>query len=186
MPLSGTEWVSRFPTSRSVDDLVEPFRSGVKRFLAALKAAGASVTIDATFRPPQRAYLMRYSYLIAHDGLDPAQVPPMEDVDIQWLHKDTQGKPDAAASKAAATQMMQGFEVVFKPVLASRHTERKAIDMTITWNGNLSLVDGAGKPVTISTAPRTGAGNAELQRVGATFGVIKLATDAPHWSSDGH
>jgi len=38
--------------------------------------------------------------------------------------------------------------------------------------------DGAGKTVTITSA-------AELHWIGASFGVHKLATDAPHWSGNG-
>ena len=28
--------------------------------------------------------------------------------------------------------------------------------------------------------------HADLQRLGASYGVMKLVTDAPHWSIDGH
>ncbi len=186
MPLSGTDWVARFPTSRSLNDLVEPFRSSAGRFVAALSAAGASVTIADTLRPPQRAYLMHFSFAIARLGLDPATVPPMAGVDIQWIHPDGNGATDPAASKAAALSMVQAYGVVFQPVLNSRHTEGRAVDMDITWQGNLSVVRGDGALVTISSAPRTGAGNAELHAVGASYGVVKLLTDAPHWSVDGH
>lgn len=186
MPLSGREWVERYPTSRNVSDLVEPFRAAVTKWLNALKAAGATVTIDATFRPPERAYLMHYSFRIAREGLDPTQVPAYQGVDIQWVHKDGQGQADVAASRTAAGQMVEAFGVVFKPVLASRHTQGRAIDMTIAWKGPLTIVDAKGQRVTISSTPRTGADNPALHRVGASYGVIKLATDAPHWSSDGH
>ncbi len=47
---SGVGWVKRFPTSRSVKDLRNPFATDVKRFLAALAEAGASVTVNATLR----------------------------------------------------------------------------------------------------------------------------------------
>ena len=36
-----------------------------------------------------------------------------------------------------------------------------------------------------SASPRSGA-NKQLQAVGAGYGVIKLKSDPPHWSSDGH
>jgi hypothetical protein len=40
--------------------------------------------------------------------------------------------------------------------------------------------------VTISSTPRTGAFNTDLHQVGASYGVVKLVTDHPHWSADGH
>jgi hypothetical protein len=109
----------------------------------------------------------------------------MADVDIQWVYVDRNGNPDRAASRAAAAAMVQGYDIVFRPALASRHTEGKAIDMDISWQGDLSIAGADGKTVVIKTPPRTG-GNAQLQIVGAGYGVNKLATDPPHWSSDGH
>ncbi len=178
MPLSGPAWVSQFPGSNSTDDLVEPFRTGVESFLAALRTAGADVTIAATFRPPQRAYLMHYSFLIAGNQVDPKMVPPMSGVDIQWLH------PRPADSHPAAVAMAAGYKIVHQPVLASQHTLGLAIDMDISWQGNLTIVDATGLQTTIGTLPRNGA-NRDLHGIGETFGVIKLATDPPHWSSDG-
>jgi hypothetical protein len=186
MPLSGPEWVNQYPTSSRIEDLNGSFRSNVQRFVAALRAAGATVTIAATLRPPERAYLMHYAYAIARQGMDPNTVPPMYGVDIEWVHHDAQGRPNILASQAAANEMVQGFGIVFQPALTSRHTEGRAIDMDITWSRNLTIRDGSGAQVTITSQPRTGAGNADLQRVGASFGVYKLATDPPHWSSDGH
>jgi hypothetical protein len=37
----------------------------------------------------------------------------------------------------------------------------------------------------ITGGPRDGS-NPELIKVGATFGVMKLVSDPPHWSDDGH
>jgi hypothetical protein len=176
MPISGPDWVHQFPQSESVDNLVEPFRDNVNRFLAALSDAGASVSVAATFRPPERAYLMHYSFLIAREGADPSAVPAMAGVDIQWAH-------DAAQSAAEA--MVRGYDIVFPPVLASRHTQGLAIDMDITWQGDLTIADANGDATTIASLPRSG-GNSALQAVGNSYGVKKLATDPPHWSSDGH
>lgn len=185
MPLSGPAWVARFPGSKSVDDLVEPFRTHVQSFLRALTSAGAEVEICATFRPPQRAHLMHYSFLVARGELQPSAVASRTDIDIVWMHLDGDGKLDHAASLAAAAAMVAGYQIVFAPVLASRHTDRLAIDMTISWQGDLTIVDQTGLETTISTQPRTG-DNRDLHGVGETFGVVKLLTDPPHWSSDGH
>ena len=39
MPVSGKDWVKKFPTSRSIDDLSPGFRDKVQSFVDALKAA---------------------------------------------------------------------------------------------------------------------------------------------------
>lgn len=183
--LSGPEWVNRYPTSNSVTDLIEPFRTSVQKFLAALAKAGAQVSIAATFRPPQRAYLMHFSFLVSKGTVAPADVPPMPGVDIDWVHRDAAGNPDLAASRDAAAAMAAGYQIVFAPALTSRHTQGRAIDMDISWDGTLKMISANGVDAPIITAPRTG-GNKSLQKIGAGFGVVKLATDPPHWSDDGH
>jgi hypothetical protein len=184
--LSGARWADRFPTSTSTADLAQPFQGNVNTFISALRAAGTTIAINATYRPPERAYLMHYSFRIAREGLDPANVPARAGVDIRWLHTNAQGRPDLGASRQGAEAMVRGYGIVHRPVLASRHTERLAIDMDISWSRDLVITDRAGQRVTISSVPRTGAGNQDLHRVGASYGVHKLAGDPPHWSSDGH
>jgi hypothetical protein len=147
--------------------------------------AGVHVTISATLRPPERAYLMHYAFRIAREHLDPAQVPARAGVNIEWAHTNAQGQPDLAASRRAAEEMVRGYGIVYRPALASRHTQGLAIDMNITWSGTLVIRDRHDQEVTIASTPRTGAGNADLHRVGASYGVHKLASDPPHWSSDG-
>jgi hypothetical protein len=183
--LSGSTWVQQFPTSTSVDDLVDPFQSNVKQFIAALRKSGATVSIGSTVRPKERAWLMHWSFMISK-GLDPGNVPVMIGVDIEWVHRDANGNADLSVSKAAADAMVSGYEILFAPVLVSQHTAGLAIDMDIGWSGKvLTITDGAGKPVMIETNPKDG-GNPDLHRVGASYGVIKLVSDPPHWSSDGH
>jgi D-alanyl-D-alanine dipeptidase len=180
MPLSGPGWVQQFPTSKSTADLVEPFRGDVERFLAALRLAGASVMIADTLRPAQRVYLMHWSYAIAHQNLDPHKAPAFPGVDIEWVH------PHAAASRRAAEQMVEAYGIAFPPALSSRHIEGKAIDMTITWQNDLTIADAHGASRRIAGLPHNGAGNTDLHAVGLSFGVHKLLSDAPHWSNDGH
>jgi hypothetical protein len=186
MPLSGPDWVTKFPSSKSTDDLVEPFRTNAKNFIAALRAAQASVLVDDTFRPAERAYLMHFAFEIARKNVPATSVQAHPGVDIQWVHLDALGQPDLAASKAAAEQMVQAYRIVFEPVLFSRHTERLAVDMTITWQGDLTIKMADGSLTTISSLPRTGDGNVDLHAAGKSYGVIKLVSDHPHWSSDGH
>lgn len=185
MALSGRSWVSKFPTSRDPEDLASPFRENVKRFLQALQDSGCGVTISATYRPKERAYLMHYAYRIAREGLSPTSVPALSGVDIQWDHRKANGQLDLSASRNAAEDMVLAYGIAFRPALNSNHTRKLAIDMTITWSGSLKIKNAGGSAVTISSSPRTGQ-NSELVKVGASYGVIKLQSDPPHWSSDGH
>lgn len=183
--LSGAYWINQFPNSKSVSDLSPLFRPNVENFLAALGRSGASVVISATLRPAQRAYLMHYSFDVARGGLNPERVPTRAGVDIDWVHRDHRGNADPAASRNAAEEMVRGYQIVFRPALASRHTEGTAIDMTISWNNDLTIARADGNNVTIRSIPKDGT-NIELAAVGISYGVNKLATDPPHWSSDGH
>lgn len=178
--VSGPQWCARFPGSTSPDDLVDPFRGRVWAFLSAMHKGGAGVTIGATYRPPERAYLMHWCCLIADSGQSPAAVPHMEGVDIDWAHGG-----DADAAKAAAHAMKTTYGIQFPAALVSRHTQRRAIDMDIAWSGTLDIRDYNGVLHHISSTPRDGS-NADLVHVGASFSVIKLLSDPPHWSDDGH
>lgn len=102
---------------------------------------------------------MHYCCMIAQGKQDPACIAPMPGVDIDW------GCVSPEVSKAACEAMMQGYGIVFPAALQSRHTQRLAIDMTIT-GFHLSGQD--------------------LWDYGKSFGVVKLVSDPPHWSSDGH
>ena len=177
--------MAKFPTSVSVDDLVSPFRENVEKFIQALKNAGASVTISATYRPVERAFLMHYAYSIAKDNLSPAKVPANPAIAIDWVHRTKNGRIDYTASRQAAQDMVDGYDISFRPALASNHTLHLAIDMTLGWTGTLTIVNGAGKSVAITSAPQSGL-NADLITVGASYKVLKLISDPPHWSEDGH
>jgi hypothetical protein len=182
--LSGADWVKQFPTSKDVEDLASPFRENVKKFLAALEDAKATVSVSATYRPKERAYLMHYAYRIAREGLNPANVPVMTGVDIEWAHRKDNGRVDLEASKNAAEDMVNAYDIVYRPALSSQHTARQAIDMSITWDATLTIENAAGDDVAVKSTPRTGQ-NALLIKVGKSYKVIKLESDPPHWSSNG-
>lgn len=171
--LSGAQWVARFPTSASVDDLTPDFRANVNRFIAAIQTAGGSVRISATYRPKERAYLMHYSAAISKGTIAAENVPAMDGVNIEWVHS------TPAESISAATSMATGYGIVFPPALISRHSDKTAIDMTITGMSGKSIVDAAGTTIAITNL-------SDLNPVGATYGVNKLVSDPPHWSADGH
>jgi hypothetical protein len=178
---SGASWVSEFPDSKSTADLVSPFGGGVDSFIAAMTDAGTSVTIGTTLRPPKRAYLMYNAWRIAKAEVKAADVDPMDGVDIEWVHSTD------AKSISAAQEMVDGYLIRAKPALNSRHTLGRAIDMTISWTGKLSIKNKDGTAVEITSSPRNGE-NSDLDAVGATYGVIKatFAGDPPHWSDNGH
>ena len=104
---SGVAWVTRFPTSAQVADCVQPFRANLTAFIAALRAAGAAVSVAATLRPVQRAYLMHWCWPIVKAKVDPRSVPTLDGVAIAWAHDDARGDYDAAASLAAAQAMVR-------------------------------------------------------------------------------
>src|SRR5262249_54399334 len=107
--LSGVAWVELFPTSKSTGTLVDGFRQKCEAFLAALEDAGAVVHINATLRPPQRAYLMHWSFVINTGEVDPDDVPEHAGVEIEWVHRKPNGSADVPASRAAAAAMVHGY-----------------------------------------------------------------------------
>jgi hypothetical protein len=123
--------------------------------------------------------LMHYSFRIAHGSISPSQVPTEPGVDIVWDHGDIK------KSKTGAQEMVDVFGIVFQPSLTSRHITEDTIDMDIAWTDTLTIQNKSGKTVNIG-APRDGSVNTQLHSVGASYGVIKLLEDKPHWSSDGH
>jgi hypothetical protein len=182
--LSGAIWVMRFPGSNSIDDLEVTFRTNVKRFIAALTGANAGVIVTSTFRPPERAYLMHWSWKIVKGLSNGRDVPLMPGVSIIWWHG------NLADSIRAALEMVNGYGIghlQVAPALASRHTQRRAIDMKISWNGNLRIKKANGQSVTITSIPKNGA-NRDLISVGVTYNVLHFhlpERDVPHWSTDG-
>lgn len=165
---SGKACCALYPASARLEDLAEPFRDAAVRFVGDLRAAGATVAIACTLRPPERAFLMHWAWLVAREGLDVALVPQLAGLDIEWTLE-------------GAKEMVAGYGIVYQPVLASRHTEGNAVDMNIVWEGELALPSSA-----IASEPRSGARNLELHAAAAArYGVHKLLGDPPHWSVDG-
>lgn len=190
---SGSQWCARYPTSNSVDDLEPAFRAKVCDFLHALKLGGATVSISATLRPPERAYLMQGAWAIINGlpsnmcwkgvtpntPVSPSKIPPLAGVDIDWTHRG-----DTAAATKAAKEMISRYGIVYAPSRTSLHIRGLAIDMTITFPRGGTLVDKRGAPWTIP-AGAIGSESQKIKEVGAGFGVRKLASDKPHWSYNG-
>ena len=186
---SGAYWVTwanaHAANSTSVEDLVEPFKSNAKAFIKALEAAGAKIDIGTTKRSEKRAYLFHWCWKIGLGKAKASEATAMPGVDIEWNHG------DAEKSKKGAKEMIEGFGLAVPPnstnapALTSNHTPGKAIDMDITWKGTIKIKkkDGTEESVVFMEDVNK---NTKLHGVGASYGVNKLATDAPHWSLDGH
>ena len=116
---------------------------------------------------------MYYSWEVAKGNIAPDKVPGYPRVYIEWDHG------NLAKSRAAAQAMVNGYQIVYKPSLTSNHSQGTAIDMTISGVRGKSIVNKHGTTVKISS-------NSDLYEVGASYGVIKLRSDPPHWSADGH
>ena len=183
--LSGAAWwranQQRYPNSRRIEDLADDFQEKARRFIDALTAANAKIAVSSTRRNATRAHLMHYSWKVANGEIDPADVPTVAGLDIQWDH----GAP--GPSRRAARDMVNLFNMAHIASLTSNHIRGTAIDMTINWSGDLEItIPGQASPTLIREGPRDGASNRALHDVGRQFGVIKLLSDPPHWSHNGH
>ncbi len=186
--LSGKYWVTwanvHATNSTSLDDLDPKFREHLDDFIAALEEAGATVKVTATRRDAKRAYLFHWSWLIYLGRSRPKAATSRVGVDIEWDHG------DLAKSKAGAKEMVTGFGLALPPkskvapALQSNHIAGKAVDMHITWDGKIAIKKKDGHEVNVSFMEDVNA-NTKLHQVGASYGVHKLTTDAPHWSVNG-
>ncbi len=114
---AGRDWVAFYPTSRSLADLAEPFRSSARAFIAELAVIGCGIRLSATRRPVERAYLMHWAWLIAREGAQPPPARP--GIAIAWTFP-------------GAEEMVDAYGIVVRPSLTSRHITGNAVDMTIS------------------------------------------------------
>ena len=196
--LSGSKWVtwanSNATNSNKMSDLSASFKPKAEAFIKALKDAGASVTVRSTLRSRKRAYLFHWSWRVSLGKDAKGNVAASQEteadkdveagVDIKWDHG------DETKSKAGAQQMVDGFALAvppkskIAPSKTSKHITGTAIDMDITWSGKLKVKKKDGTEVEIDFMEDVNK-NTKLHEVGESYGVKKLATDAPHWSDTG-
>ena len=219
----GSQWVDRYPMpytdeAGALAALKSSFRTKVESFIAALRSAGATVTVKVTFRPQARAYLMANAWAIAKLGKDPRTIKVYpgvnnsgkavksdgETVKICWYAKDSNGAYNRIETLKLANKMVTAYGITGTAAYPSKHTERTAIDMTVSWGKKpLKILQGPKVPkgskrafVTIKTGNHNET-NPALWRVAATYGVIKgppgtnskgvdmRIADRVHWSASG-
>ena len=180
-----------YPEYKDLGQLESQFGNNVQRFINALDVAGIQVNISSTYWPRERAYLMHWAWLIANNRLKDDDVGSISDipvypgVDIRWDYK------NEALSRAAAREMLRVFEIgnnlKTAPSLTSRHIDRLAIDMNISWDGEKTIEDANGKLVSIRSKG-SAALNKRLIQLAETYGVVHFRPaikDKTHWSIDG-
>jgi hypothetical protein len=192
--LSSVELLEKFKPSEELSDLDSDFRRSVEAFIEALEQGGAKVEILATVWPPELAYLLHWAWQIAKEGLHPLAAPPIEEidfnaevkpeVDINWWHGSLE------ASRAVAEEIVEAAGIGNldePPVLASHHVAGEAIDMKISWGGELLIQDPLGGEVIIFSSPKDET-NPDLIELATLYGIIHyedVDKDPVHWSIDG-
>ena len=197
LELSGAQWHSRFMPSTQLTSLKEPFKSKAIAFDRAMKAAGIQVTYTNAYRPPQRQYLMYYSAMITRGKIKPENVPPFtpkngdEPVNISWIHYDSAGHIDKAASKRGAVSLFNKYGIGNNPVgkpYRSNHNGGEAFDCHISnWGIGKTIIDANNLRKKINS-------RSDLAKVGESYGVkhwsqygekVTGKKDDPHWSKSG-
>lgn len=180
LPL-GPAWVRQFPGSNSISDLNNDFRPKAAAFIAALRAAGATVTIAATNRPIERSYLMYNAWRLAKGAVAANAIPAYPGVNIDW----TAGG-NAAQARTLARSMCAAYGMNWAsprqkvaPQGRSRHNFAAAVDMNIQGYIGKRIAGPAGKPAVVV---RNWAG---LVALGAQYGVRYYPGENMHWSDTG-
>ena len=199
--LSGAAWCSKYQDPKSTDAMNDDVKGDAAAFIAALEAAGASVTINSTVRPPERSYLMYWASKIAFSK-DPeavakqAQSDPEKQgnvsKDITWSHG------NAAKTKQAAQAMVDTYQIGSAVARKSKHNEGGAMDISISWSKKLTITGKNGEK--IETKTKSGLIVRDTTNIdkgilaaGKTFGLLNYngpenagsKRDAVHWSRSG-
>lgn len=132
---AGAKLCELYPTGKDTSSLEINFRRAVQTFISLLENKyGCTIHISATFRPYERAWLMRQAWDVVEGTTAPEAVGPAPDgTEIHWTLE-------------GAREMVARYSLVVRPSLTSRHIERKAIDMTISgWTGTAAELDALGR-----------------------------------------
>lgn len=183
---SGPAWVARFPTGRDLNDLSAEFAPKVRDFLLALDRDGffAGKTLNdiviATYRPPERAYLMSNAWSIAREEGAPDSIElELPNVLVSWVHYTANGDVDLPASRQAAEEMVLAYDIgPTGAVYPSRHSDGTAVDLQVTIPFSIMAPDASGNLMRI-------ANQQDITRLGLSYGLKRLK-ESNHWSLDGH
>ena len=177
----GVQWVSRYQGTNSLEDLSPVYGPMAKGFINALRAAGASVTIAATYRPMERSYLMYNAWRVSTGKVATNAVPSYPGVNIDWSYGGNR-----AAAKAAAQAMCSAYGINWRsakqkvaPAGSSRHNYRAAVDMNIQGYIGKMIANPKGVKVKVSSF-------SQLVALGAQYGVHYYSGENMHWSDTGH
>jgi hypothetical protein len=174
--LSGSHWVAKFPTSKSLNTLKGNFKTNCIEFVKMLKKNGAIIKINATYRPKERAYLMHFSYKISAGLISPSKVPSEKGVNIIWNHG------NIIKSRKASSLMVSKYNIAYPPARESKHTLGKAIDMSISSLPNSITFEINGEKISKKIGNKTASENEILWDIAKKYyQVIKLPNDPPHW-----
>ena len=186
LELSGPVWCGRFPGSKELSSLSQPFRAKATAFYNAMLEAHISVHINSALRPVQRSYLMYHAFRIAKGHEQPDHVPPWPGVNIDWVHRNADGSMDLHRSVDAAKSMCLGYglnlnsasQTVAPPGL-SKHNQGKAYDLNISGHIGKRMKDATNTEVQINSFH-------DLKQVGAGYDVIYFPQENMHWSDTGN
>ena len=108
----------------------------------------------------------------------------MAGVDIQWDHHIDDDSIKGAKDIVKAFKLAVPPRSTVAPSLTSNHGAGRAVDLEIIWKGKVKVKkkDGTEVEITYMENPNL---NKNLIAVGASYGVIKHKSDAPHWSANG-
>ena len=172
--------MARFQGSSSLDTLSSSFGPQAKAFIAAIKAADGSVSVAATFHPPQRSYLMYNAWRIAKGAVAARSVTGYPGVNIDWTHGG-----NSAAARSAAQRMCSAYGIAWSsgrqqvaPAGASRHNFRGAVDMNIQGYVGKSIRTPKGAHVRVSSF-------SQLVALGGQYGLHYYSGENMHWSDMG-
>ena len=98
---------------------------------------------------------MHYAWRIAKEGYNPVNVENFPNLNVCWMHYDEGDVPDAAAAKTAAEAMVVAFHIAFRPAYPnSLHFTGDAVDTTILWRSDFTIMDANGTAVLNSADPQ--------------------------------
>jgi hypothetical protein len=172
------------------------FSERIAALLAALREAGARVSLNSTLRSPERGYLMWGAFLLGQarsadaleaiaDMLDDRNVRWKRNVAITWRHPNgwlaTQGAARAMAetyqvayateSGARASDHYTGRAVDFEAIALPRRLELRGLDGRVQ---RFDLSD-SHEARDLSLTPQL------IDFVEHAYGLEKLSADYPHW-----